>query len=141
MTIEAAELAGTPAKAGHGLWRQFMALLAGLGLYYNFTSIRSRIVTLNMVGVVVLTAGILYLNNNRDALIEARIKSLQIEADIIARSIAQNGTGPVDPATAANDPFYALQQQTTGSEEFPSQQPFAIHPEPAAQLLRKLIEP
>jgi two-component system sensor histidine kinase ChvG len=142
MTIEAAELAEAPsAKADHGLWRQLMNFLARVGLYYNFTSIRNRIIALNLVGLVILTAGILYFNNTRDALIEARIKSLQIEADIIARSIAQNGTGPVDAATAANDPFWALQQQQVGSEEFPSQQPYAIHPEPAAQLLRKLIEP
>ena len=142
MTVEAARSARTPvANASEGAWRRLMAFFAQLGLYYSFTSIRGRIVALNAMGVIVLAVGILYLSNTRDALIEARIKSLESEADIIARSIAQNSTSLIDAATAANDPFWALQQQAESSEEFPSQKPYAIHPEQAAQLLRKLIEP
>jgi len=119
-----------------------MSLLARFGIYYRFTTITGRILTLNVIGLVVLVVGLLYLNDFRDALIKARIKSLEIEADIIARSIAQNSTDSDDPAMARADPLLAMQMQATGSvsEEFPSQ-PFAINPDHAARLLRSLIEP
>lgn len=140
MAVEAAERAGSPiASVSQGAWRRLMALLARFGLYYRFATIRRRIIALNTLGLVALAFGILYFNDTRDALIQARIKSLQIEADIIARSIAQNSTAAVEAADAAKDPILAL-QQSAASDEFPAQ-PYAIHPETAAQLLRKLIEP
>jgi two-component system sensor histidine kinase ChvG len=118
-----------------------MALFARLGLYYSFTTIRGRIVTLNVIGLVVLTLGMLYFNNIRGALIDARIKSLEVEADIIARSLAQNSTESISPNDRSKDPILALQLDTVGADDFPSQQPYAVHPEHAAQLLRALIEP
>ncbi len=118
-----------------------MALFARLGLYYNFTTIRGRIVTLNVIGLAVLTVGMLYFNNIRGALITARIKSLEVEADIIARSLAQNSTDVPDLAAKSKDPILALQLDVVGNDEFPSQQPYAVYPERAAQLLRALIEP
>lgn len=144
MTMEATQPIDTHAAArwGRRLWRSLMAAFANAGLHYRFTSIKSRIVTLNCLGVAVLIAGTLVLNDFKDALIEARIKSLEIEADIIARSIGQNSTDEVDPATASNDPIYALEAEASqASAEFPAQQPFAIKVEKAAPLLRRLIEP
>jgi two-component system sensor histidine kinase ChvG len=119
-----------------------MDLFARLGLYYNFHSIKGRIIALNVVGLAILVGGILYYNDTRDALIDARIKSLEIEADIIARAIASNSTDAVDPAEASNDPLLQMQIQSTGGpgDEFVSQ-PFSINPERSAQLLRQLIEP
>lgn len=142
MTVEAAQPVEAPqiVRLGRRAWRQLMAVSARLGLYYSFTSIKGRIVTLNVIGVMILIGGMLYLSDTRDALIEARIKSLEVEADIIARSIAQNST---DAPDTRNDPLLAMQLQITGelAGEFPSQQPFAINPENASKLLRSLIEP
>lgn len=144
MTMEAAQPADTPAAPGWASrqWRSLMTALAKIGVYYRFTSIQSRIVALNFLGVAVLIAGTLVLNNFRDALIEARIKSLEIEADIIARSIAQNSTNELDAVTTSSDPIDALEAEATqASAEFPAQKPFAIKVDDAAQLLRRLIEP
>lgn len=145
MTVEAARPLGETGLPRYGarLWRGLMRLFARLGITYRFTTIRGRILTLNVIGLVMLVGGILYLNDFRDALIKARIKSLEIEADIIARSIAQNSTfeRAIDPTEASKDPLLAMQVEAAGAEEFPSQKPFEINPDSAAQLLRSLIEP
>jgi two-component system, OmpR family, sensor histidine kinase ChvG len=141
MTVEAAQPVEPPAivRWGRRAWRQSMALFARHGLYYNFRSIKSRIIAINVIGVCVLVAGMLLFNDTRDALINARIKSLEVEADIIARAIASNSTDAVDPVQVSNDPLLAMQMQASG-DEFPAQ-PFSINPERSAQLLRQLIEP
>jgi two-component system sensor histidine kinase ChvG len=143
MTVEAARPVGAPQviRWGRRAWRQLMAAFARRGLYYSFTTITGRIVTLNVIGVMILIGGMLYFSNTRNALIDARIKSLEVEADIIARSIAQNST---DAPDTRNDPLLAMQMEIAGelaADEFPQQQPFAINPENASKLLRSLIEP
>jgi two-component system sensor histidine kinase ChvG len=141
MTVEAAQPVEAPTVVhwGRRAWRRLMAIFARLGLYYSFSSIKGRIVALNVVGVCILVGGMLWFNDTRDALIKARIKSLEIEADIIARSIAQNSTDSIAPEEARNDPLLAMQMEAA-SDEFPGK-PYAINPEHAAQLLRQLIEP
>ncbi len=117
-----------------------MARLAGLGLYYRFTTTRGRIVALNMVGLLIMGVGLLYLTDTRDALIEARIKSFEVEADIISRSLASNSTDAIDAAaTTSNDPISSIPIEMN-TEEFPAQ-PFQIRPDAAARLLRLLIDP
>jgi two-component system, OmpR family, sensor histidine kinase ChvG len=142
MTVEAAQPVEAPyfVRWSRRAWRQLMAFFARLGLYYSFTTITGRIVTLNVIGMAFLIGAMLYFSNTRNALIDARIKSLEIEADIIARSIAQNSTEIPD---TSKDPLLAMQWQIAGEtgDEFPSQQPFAINPENASNLLRSLIEP
>src|SRR3712207_1926435 len=98
MTVDAAHPIEPPAivRWARRVWRQSMALFARHGLYYNFRSIKGRIVALNVAGLTILVGGILYYNDTRDALIDARIKSLEVEADIIARAIASNSTDAVD---------------------------------------------
>jgi two-component system, OmpR family, sensor histidine kinase ChvG len=141
MTIEAAQPAeGSAASESHGSWRRLMAFFAQLGLYYSFTTIRGRIVTLNTVGLIVLAIGIFVLSDTRDALIAARIKSFEVEADIIARSLASNSTDAIDASTSQDDPIGAIQQETRSSEEIHFR-PFVVNPEAAARLLRALIDP
>ena len=48
----------------------------------------SRIVLLNLLGLVVLVVGILYFNQFRQGLIDARVQSLTTQAQIIAAAIA-----------------------------------------------------
>ena len=144
MTVDAAQPIEPAAivRRARLAWRQSMAFFARIGLYYNFHSIKGRIVALNLIGVGVLVGGMLYFNDTRNALIDARIKSLEVEADIIARAIASNSTDVVDPAEATNDPLLQMQLQVSGypGDDLPSQ-PYAINPERSAQLLRQLIEP
>ena len=51
-----------------------------------FGSLTRRIVVLNLAGLVVLLSGILYLNQFRAGLIDARIQSLTIQGEIMSNA-------------------------------------------------------
>ncbi|WP_273756368.1 sensor histidine kinase [Bartonella sp. MM73XJBT] len=108
-----------------------------------FSSLTRRIVILNIAALAVLVTGILYLNQFRDGLIEAKIKSLCIQGKIIAGAIAASAT--VDPNSILIDPQKLLELQT-GESITPAPQStdswdFPINPEQVAPLLRRLITP
>src|SRR5690242_12345645 len=52
----------------------------------------SRIILLNLLGLVVLVAGILYFNQFRQGLIDARVQSMLTQAHIIAAAVAGSAT-------------------------------------------------
>src|SRR6476619_8384051 len=52
----------------------------------------SRIVLLNIAGLIVLVSGILYFNQFRQGLIDARVQSLMPQANIIAAAVAGSAT-------------------------------------------------
>ena len=56
------------------------------------SSLTRRIVFLNLVALIVLVTGILYLNQFRQGLIEARMESLLTQGQIIASAIASSAT-------------------------------------------------
>ncbi len=58
----------------------------------RFSSLTRRIVVFNVVGLFVLVSGVLYLNQFREGLIDARRQSLLTQAEIIAGAIAENAT-------------------------------------------------
>lgn len=97
---------------------------AGLGLELRtfltspMRSLTRRIVAINLVGLVLLVATVLYLNQMRDELIEVRVASLATEANILATAIAEiASTGPekdfID-TRAANE---VLQQLTLRTDQ------------------------
>ena len=53
-----------------------------------FSSLTQRIIVLNLAGLAVLVEGILFLNQWRTGLIEARVQSLRVQGEIIAAAIA-----------------------------------------------------
>lgn len=55
---------------------------------FRFRTISGRILVINIASFLVLLGGMLYLNDFRDQLIAARIKSLGIEARVVARALA-----------------------------------------------------
>ena len=57
-----------------------------------FSSLTRRIVFLNLVALIVLVSGILYLNQFRAGLIDARVESLLTQGEIIASAIASSAT-------------------------------------------------
>ena len=65
-------------------------VLGHRGLLHRFAPQRlaSRIVLLNLLGLVVLVIGILYFNQFRQGLIDARVQSLTTQAQIIAAAVA-----------------------------------------------------
>ncbi|WP_208433720.1 sensor histidine kinase [Bartonella taylorii] len=108
-----------------------------------FSSLTRRIVILNIAALAVLVTGILYLNQFRDGLIEAKIKSLCTQGKIIAGAIAASAT--VDTNSILIDPQKLLELQA-GESVTPAPQStdswdFPINPEQVAPLLRRLITP
>ncbi len=102
-----------------------------------------RIVVLNLGGLAALLIGFLYLNQFREGLIEAKVQSLQIQAEIIAAAIAASAT--VETDSIAIDPekllqlapgeSYALADETAPSLEF------SINPERIGPVLHRLASP
>jgi len=133
---EAAPEAALPENAG---WlRRFRAFLAHQG----FSSLRRRIVLLNLVGLASLVSGILYLSEYRAGLIEARVHSLLTQGEIMAAAIAS--TTRSDSSNIPIDPEKLLELQA-GESYVPSDDytalEFPINPETVAPLLRRLIVP
>lgn len=111
--------------------------------HYFFSSLTRRILFLNLAGLAVLVAGILYLNTFRDGLIGARVESLMTQGEIIAGSIAASATVETDSISIDPEKLLELQAGETlgpGSDQLDSLD-FPINPERVAPLLRRLISP
>jgi two-component system, OmpR family, sensor histidine kinase ChvG len=107
-----------------------------------FSSLTRRIVVLNMAGLLVLVVGILYLNQWRAGLIDARVQSLRVQGEIIAAAIAASAT--VDSDIISVNPDRLIDAQTGSVSPFSYFDPtleFPINPERVAPLLRNLITP
>ncbi len=122
-------------RAWAGVSRWFSVRLA--------SSLTRRIVVLNLAGLVTLLIGLLYLNQFREGLIDARVQSLQIQGEIIAGAIAASAT--VETDAIAIDPDRLLQLQAGESsglgDEMQAALEFPISPERVAPLLRRLVTP
>lgn len=99
----------------------------------------SRIVLLNLAGLVVLVTGILYFNQFRQGLIDARVESLLPQAHIIAAAVA--GSATVDTGSIVIDPDSLI---NSGDDAIPDADQlrdldFPINPENAGPLLRRLL--
>ncbi|WP_370539049.1 stimulus-sensing domain-containing protein [Aureimonas sp. AU22] len=108
-----------------------------------FSSLTRRIVFLNLVALIVLVSGILYLNQFRAGLIDARVESLLTQGEIIASAIASSATVETDSITVDPERLLELQAGAT-LQPNPDQSEsldFPINPERVAPLLRRLISP
>jgi len=120
-------------------WRAMRRLLG----QYMFSSLTKRILFLNLAALGVLVVGILYMNQFRDGLIDARVESLMTQSEIIAGAIAASATVETDSITIDPERLLELQageslppgQRALDSLEFP------INPEKVAPVLRRLISP
>jgi two-component system, OmpR family, sensor histidine kinase ChvG len=124
----AAEASPTPRRG----WFGFLGRLSPQRL-------TSRIILLNFAGLAVLVGGILYFNQFRQGLIDARSQSLMTQAHIIAAAIA--GSATVDTGNIVIDPDSLIDTQddqppdpdALGDVDFP------INPETAGPVLRRLL--
>ena len=99
----------------------------------------ARIVLLNLLGLIVLVAGILYFNQFRQGLIDARVQSLTTQAQIIAAAVA--GSATVDTGSIVIDPDSLA---NTNDDILPdsdqlSSLDFPIDPETAGPVLKRLL--
>ena len=108
-----------------------------------FSSLTRRIVFLNLVALIVLVSGILYLNQFRAGLIDARVESLLTQGEIIASAIASSATVETNSITLDPERLLELQAGDTlaPSANSTDSLDFPINPERVAPLLRRLISP
>lgn len=129
-------------RVRRGLAYRLRAFMRGVSSRFS-SSLTRRIVVLNLGGLVALLIGFLYLNQFREGLIDARVQSLQTQAEIIAAAVAASAT--VDTDSIAIDPekllhlapgeSYALSDETSPSLEF------SINPERVGPVLHRLASP
>lgn len=122
---------------------KLVALIQRLLAVTVFSSLTRRIIVLNLVALAVLVTGILYLNQWRAGLIDARVQSLRVQGEIIAAAIAASAT--VDSDVIQVDPDRLLQLKSGGAvSPFSFYDPsleFPINPERVAPLLGNLVTP
>jgi two-component system sensor histidine kinase ChvG len=132
------------AARGRLRWLRARARVAGRFLTARFSSsLTRRIVVLNLGGLVVLVVGFLLVDQFRADLIEARVQSLTIQADIIAAAISASATGDTDSITIDPD---KLLQLAPGESVAPSPSDedstqFSINPALVGPFLHRLVTP
>ncbi|EJF91127.1 sensor histidine kinase [Bartonella tamiae] len=108
-----------------------------------FSSLTRRIVILNLAALCVLVTGIMYLNQFRDGLIDAKIDALRTQSKIIAGAIAASAT--VDTTSILIDPEKLMELQAGQSVkpkmDITENWDFPINPERVSPLLRRIISP
>ena len=125
-------------------WVRLRARAAWRSLTARFSSsLTRRIVVLNLGGLVVLVIGFLLMDQFRADLIEARVQSLTIQADIIAAAISASATGDTDSITLDPD---KLLQLAPGESIAPGQSDedateFSINPALVGPFLHRLVTP
>ncbi|WP_136657944.1 stimulus-sensing domain-containing protein [Nitratireductor sp. XY-223] len=123
-------------------WTYPFALISRALSRIIFSSLTRRILFLNLAALLVLLSGILYLNQFREGLIDARVESLLTQGEIIAAAIA--GSASVETDSITIDPEKLLELQA-GESISPGGEiedlEFPINPERVAPVLRRLISP
>ncbi|MAA99248.1 MAG: histidine kinase [Stappia sp.] len=122
--------------------RRFFGRIGGFLGPYLTSSLTRRILVLNLAALCAMVGGILYLNQFRAGLIDARVQSLLTQGEIIAGAIAASATVETDGLMV--DPEQLLQLQA-GESISPTDSgrltDFPINPERVAPVLRRLISP
>jgi two-component system sensor histidine kinase ChvG len=123
--------------------RKALVKFSKISKHYTFSSLTRRIVFLNLAALLVLLSGILYLNQFRAGLIEAREESLLIQGQIIAGAIASSASIETDGISV--DPERLIELNAGDSidpfSEGSTPLDFPIDPERIAPVLRYLISP
>ncbi|MGV3548164.1 stimulus-sensing domain-containing protein [Rhizobium sp.] len=121
--------------------RPFMFLRRILG-HAVFSSLTRQILFFNLVALVVLVGGIMYLNQFREGLIDAKVESLLTQGEIIASAVSASAS--IDTNSITIDPQKLLELQAGQSiTPVPNDEDleFPIDPEKVAPVLRRLISP
>jgi two-component system sensor histidine kinase ChvG len=107
-----------------------------------FSSLTRQILFFNLVALVVLVGGIMYLNQFREGLIDAKVESLLTQGEIIASAVSAQAS--IDTNSITIDPQKLLELQAGQSiTPVPNDEDleFPIDPEKVAPVLRRLISP
>ncbi|MGH7185301.1 MAG: stimulus-sensing domain-containing protein, partial [Pseudomonadota bacterium] len=132
--IEADDSTASADPAGRERTRSLLHLLTPARL-------TSRIVLLNIAGLIILVSGTLFFNQFRQGLIDAQVDSLLIQGQVMAAAVASTASG--DTGSIVIDPDRFIEAQP-GSGITPDSAnlntlDFDIEPEPAGRVLRSLV--
>ncbi|MGR6432690.1 stimulus-sensing domain-containing protein [Rhizobium sp. PAMB 3174] len=130
-----------PGRGGR-LWSRPFVLTRRIFGNAVFSSLTRRILFFNLVALGVLVGGIMYLNQFREGLIDARVESLLTQGEIIAAAVSASAS--VDTNSITVDPKKLLELQAGESiTPVPNDEDlqFPIDPERVAPVLRRLISP
>src|SRR5688572_12810837 len=111
---------------------------------FGFSSLTRRIVVLNLIGLAILVSGILYLNQFRAGLIEARVQSLLTQGEIIAGALAASAGIDTDRVPIDTERLLESEAgQAAGADDaaLDDSLEFTVDPERAAPILRRLVKP
>ena len=139
--IDEAESAGG-ARSARRRWTHPFTIIRRIFGNAVFSSLTRRILFFNLAALLVLVCGILYLNQFREGLIDARVESLLTQGEIIAGAVAASAS--VDTNSITIDPQKLLELQAGQSiTPVPNDEDleFPIDPEKVAPVLRRLISP
>jgi two-component system sensor histidine kinase ChvG len=133
---QADDTADAPARSLYGGLSRFIGL-------HVFSSLTRRIIVVNLAALVVLVSGILYVNQFRAGLTDARVASLLVQGEIIASALGASST--MAPSPTAIDPDRLLELETgsgaAATDGVFDAYEFGINPERAAPILRRLVSP
>ncbi|CAN7495628.1 sensor histidine kinase [Rhizobium rhizogenes] len=130
------------AKIARRRWTHPFTLIRRIFGNAVFSSLTRRILFFNLAALVVLVGGILYLNQFREGLIDARVESLLTQGEIIAGAVSASAS--VDTNSITIDPQKLLELQAGQSiTPVPNDEDleFPIDPEKVAPVLTRLISP
>ena len=135
-------------RTARWLWARTRRAVRWLRLHvpfrHGFSSLTRRIVVLNLIGLAILVSGILYLNQFRAGLIDAKVQSLLTQGEIIAGALASSAG--VDTDQVQLDPEKLLeiesgQANNSDDDALAGALGFTIDPESAAPILKRLVKP
>jgi len=123
-------------------WRYVMHQFNRIGFKFSFNTIALHIIVLNFVALLILVGGILYLNQFREGLVDAKVNSLLTQGKIIAQAIGQTSNPEDEAFTAQSGATTDISAASfSGPESDLSAMAFKIDPEQIAPLLRSMVEP
>lgn len=123
-------------------WIHPVTLVRRIFGHLIFSSLTRRILFLNLAALIVLVSGILYLNQFREGLIDARVESLLTQGEIIAGAVAASASVETNSITIDPEKLLELQAgQTISPTNSNENLDFPINPERVAPVLRRLISP
>lgn len=103
------------------------------------TSLTARIALINILGLLVLAFGILYFNQFRQGLIDAKVQSLTTQAQIIAGAIAGSASADTGNIVINPDSLDDFSENSQSEIDPVEGLDFPIDPEKAGPVLRRLL--
>ncbi len=103
------------------------------------SSLAGRIALINMLGLAILTVGILYFNQLRQGLIDARVQSLMTQAQIIAAAVSGSATADTGNIFINPDALQANENDAASDVDQLKGIDFPISPETAGPIIRRLL--